>query len=69
MQRPSLQRGESPSRVCRMCRFSANSLKGEGKNEEGLLLVVCSCVCEGMRSVRFIPTGKGSFGLRLNLTL
>lgn len=27
------------------------------------------CVCGWMRRVRFIPTGKGGLGLRLNLTL
>ena len=30
---------------------------------------VCVCVCGWMRRVRFIPTGKGGLGLRLNLTL
>ena len=30
---------------------------------------VCVCACGWMRRVRFIPTGKGGLGLRLNLTL
>lgn len=53
--------------------LSVNSLKEEGMSEWGLFLVLVLCVWVGvggwMRRVRFIPTGKGGLGLRLNLTL